>query len=235
MPYCVHCGVKLNPAEKRCPLCDTVSYDPHGNDQSSNDHWPNHMDVFPQKKIHWQFVSKMAVWIIAAIACIVTLCDLLTTGGISWSCFVNAGCLFAAGLAAIPIFRHFFVKAVVPFIGTAGSLFLIAEGTHGMRWFLYLALPATVISTGYIAVSIWLARSKKPRLFYRITVCLLLLILSLVIIECVTDLYSENSIHIFWSLYAVIPLFFITLFFTIAAHNRRIVEYIRKNMFLSPH
>ena len=234
MSYCVHCGVKLNPAEKRCPLCDTPVYDPHGNGRSSSNYLPDHMDVFPQKRIHWQFVSRIVLWIIAVIACVVTLCDLLTTGGISWSCFVNAGCLFVAGFAAIPAVRRAFFKIMTPFIGTAAALFLIAEGTQGLRWFLYLALPAVAITAGYTAVSVWLARRKKLRLFYRIAVCLLLLILSLVIIECVTDLYLDNTIHIFWSLYAVIPLFFITLFFAIAAHNHRVVEYIRKNMFLSP-
>lgn len=234
MSYCVYCGVKLDSTEKRCPLCDTPVYNPHGNDQSSGNHLPDHIDVFPQRTLNWRFVSKVAIWMIAVVACVVTLCDLLTTGRISWSCFVNAGCLFVVGFAAIPALRHAFARILVPFAGTAAALFLIAERTHGMRWFLYLALPAALITTGYTAVSICLARRKKLRLFYRIAVCLLLLILSLVIIECVTDLYLENVIHIFWSLYAVIPLFFITLFFAIAAHNRRIVEYIRKNMFLSP-
>ena len=111
---------------------------------------------------------------------------------------------------------------------------LIAHAVHGMRWFLYLALPAAGIAAGYTTVSVWLACRKKLRLFYRIAVCLLLLIVSMVIIETVTDLYAENAVHIFWSLYAVIPLSLIALFFTIAAHNRRIVEYIKKNMFLSP-
>lgn len=184
--------------------------------------------------IHVVAILLMILVIVAAVACVVMLCDLLTTGRISWSCFVNAGCLFVAGFAAIPALRHTFARILVPFAGTAVALFLIAERTHGMRWFLYLALPAALITTGYTAVSIYLARRKKLWLFYRIAVCLLLLILSLVIIECVTDLYLENVIHIFWSLYAVIPLLFITLFFAIAAHNRRIVEYIRKNMFLSP-
>jgi len=45
---------------------------------------------------------------------------------------------------------------------------------------------------------------------------------------------NVGDILIFWPLYAVIPLSLIALFFAIAAHNRRIVEYIKKNMFLSP-
>ena len=28
MPYCVHCGVELDPAVKTCPLCGTAVNDP---------------------------------------------------------------------------------------------------------------------------------------------------------------------------------------------------------------
>ena len=28
MPYCVHCGVELDPSVHRCPLCGTAVLDP---------------------------------------------------------------------------------------------------------------------------------------------------------------------------------------------------------------
>ena len=40
--------------------------------------------------------------VLAAVSLVVILCDILTTGKIGWSLFAAAGCLLAAGFAAIP-------------------------------------------------------------------------------------------------------------------------------------
>lgn len=54
--------------------------------------------------------------------------------------------------------------------------------------------------------------------------------MSLIIMEVCTNLYAGNDAHLFWSIYALISLSVITVFFAVAG----IVEYIRKNTFLSP-
>lgn len=234
MPYCVHCGVKLNQAEKRCPLCGTPVFDPNSIDQAASDNEPIHIDMYPRRDINWRFLSKVTVAILATISCMTILCDLLTAGMISWSCFSLAGCVLLAGIAAIPDFKNVVLKILIPFMGAAFALFLAAIATQGLKWFLYLALPGISIAAIYTIVSVWLASKKKLRLLYRVVICLILLIVFLIVIEIITDLYAENEIHIFWSLYAVIPLSFIAVVFTITAHNNRMIDYIRKNMFLSP-
>ena len=234
MSYCVHCGVKLNTAEKSCPLCGTPVLDPKEEAPSECDHLPEQIDTYPRRDVNWRFISELVMLILAVAAGLVALCDFLTTGGISWSWFAMAGCAFLEGFAAIPASRSLPGKLLLPFAGTAVSLFLLSVPLHGTRWLLFLALPAAAIVTIYTAVCLYLSRQKRLRVFYRVALCLVLLILSLVMIEVLTDLYKENAVYLFWSLYAVIPLSFLTAFFTIAAHNRRIVEYIKKNIFLSP-
>ncbi len=234
MSYCVHCGVKLHTAEKRCPLCGTPVLDPKEEAPPKCDYLPERIDTYPRRDINWRFISELIMLILAVAAGLVVLCDFLTTGGISWSWFAMAGCAFLAGFASIPASRTLPGKLLLPFAGSAIALFLISFPLHGTRWLLLLALPAAAIITIYIAVCLCLSRKKRLRVFYRVAFCLVLLILSLVMIEVLTDLYNENAVCLFWSLYAVIPLSFLTAFFTIAAHNRRIVEYIKKNIFLSP-
>lgn len=232
MSYCVHCGVKLSDSENRCPLCGTPVIDPHIHCQTEFGCWSDHIDTFPQKQVNWQFVSKLMVLFFAVSAGAAALCDLVTTGSISWSWFAFAGCSFCAGTAAIPALPYIPCKLLFPFAGAATAMFFISVPLHGYRWLLYLALPSAAFITVYTSVCLWLAHRKKLRIPHKVALCLLLLILSLVTVEILTDLYIEDSIHIFWSLYAVIPLSLVALFFTIAAHNRRIVEYIKKNTFI---
>ena len=235
MSYCVHCGVKLKPAVRRCPLCDTPVFDPAELNLPTEDFRMEHVDTFPHERMNWPFVSRITLCVLASVAAVMALCDLLTTGCIGWSWYAAAGCALTAGFTAIPAVQHIFLRSVFPFFGIALALFLIAVPTGGMRWYLFLVLPITIVTAVYTAVSVWLVCRKKVKLFYRIALCLLMLVLSLIAVEICTDLYAENTVHLFWSLYAVVPLSFIAVFLTITARNHRIVEYIRKNMFVSPY
>ena len=73
MSYCVHCGVKLNLSEGKCPLCGTPVYDPNGAHQPPDADQPDLIDMFPRKRINWPFASGLALLIIAAVAVTVIL------------------------------------------------------------------------------------------------------------------------------------------------------------------
>ena len=234
MAYCVHCGVKLNMAEKTCPLCGTLIYDPNDDKHAYNNAWPDLIDLFPRKQINWAFLSKTAVIFAMILASSMVLCDLITTGNISWSLFVAAGCSLFDGFVSVLITKKLSLRILLPYLGMDTSIFMIACATQGLRWFMFLAFPFSIISAVYTFLCIWLIQKKKLRMIYRIALCLLMLILSLIVIEILIELYSGLEIHLYWSVYAVIPLFVIAVFLTVAAHNRRLIEYIKKNAFISP-
>jgi len=234
MAYCVHCGVKLGYAERVCPLCGTIVYDPAGIQTVNEKNWPDSIDFFQRKKVNWPFLSRMIILLLIVLAFISLLSDVIVTHQFGWSLYATAGCVLIAAIVAIPATRKSALRILFLFAGSTFALIILAYITNGFRWLLYLALPFTAIFFCYIALCVWLIRKKKLRLAYRVVFCLLTLIISLVVIEMLIGLYEGKPICIYWSAYAVIPLLVTVAFFTVAAHNRRLVEYIKKNSFVSP-
>ena len=89
MAYCVHCGVKLGAGEKRCPLCHTVSIDPH---ESKTDApqplYPIHtpQQLMTRSKRYFLILFGILL-LVPALLCLVI--DLLIGGGITWSIYAQ--------------------------------------------------------------------------------------------------------------------------------------------------
>ena len=113
-------------------------------------------------------------------------------------------------------------------------LLIIAWRNDGFRWYFILALPFSTIATAYVLICIYLVQKKKLRILHRVAVCLVCLVLSLMFVEILTDLYSQNAIRLFWSVYAIIPLSVLAVLLLLLSRNRRLIERIRKNTFISP-
>ena len=85
--YCINCGVKLADSEKQCPLCLTKVYHP---DISQKDADP----LYPPQRYPALQVSPTGTRVILTVLFLLPLliclqCDLLLSGGISWSGYVS--------------------------------------------------------------------------------------------------------------------------------------------------
>lgn len=232
MAYCVHCGVKLSANAAACPLCGTVVYDPIAEKSIPEYAWPEQEDRFPSRRLNLPYLSKLMLLGLAAVIGVNVLCDLITTGSVSWSWYVIGISLFLAGISSALRFSQPWLKAVCVYSGMELMLLTIAWRNDGLRWFLLLALPFSSIMTAYVLICLRLALKKKLRVLHRIALCLACLVLSLILVEILTDQYLQNEIHLFWSIYAVIPLSVLALLLMLLSQNRHLLEEIRKNTFI---
>ena len=232
MSYCVHCGVKLGVDAAVCPLCGTPVNDPLAEKSIPEALWPEREDHFQKHALNWPYLSCLVLLGLAVSSCAVMLCDLITTGHISWSWYVVGAALSLGGFAAIPNLHHSWSRSVCAYTGIELMLLIIAWRNDGFRWYCFLALPFSSIITAYLLICLRLVLRKKLRLLHRIALCLTCLVLSLIAVEALTDQYVCNEIHLFWSVYAVIPLAVIAILFMLLSRNKHLVETIRKNTFI---
>ena len=141
--YCIKCGVKLAEDKKPCPLCGTVPFHPEITAQESERLYP--AGRFPtNNQISPKVVLTVITTLLFLLPIIITLqCDILISGGITWSGYVVGALLTAYTIILLPMWFHkpnpvIFVP--ISFAVIAIYLLYINWVNHG-SWFLSFALP----------------------------------------------------------------------------------------------
>lgn len=140
--YCANCGVELADTEERCPLCQTRAH-PDLQRQPSTPLYPR--DQYPAQQVStWGVkIVLITVFLLPMLICI--QCDLLISGGITWSGYVAGALLMCYIIGVLPTwFKHPNPVIFVPCGFAAVGLYLlyISIATGG-RWFLSFAFPVT--------------------------------------------------------------------------------------------
>ncbi len=154
MSYCVHCGVELDDAARRCPLCHTPVLDPN---RLQNGEVP---PSFPQRREEVLPVSKKeagllltAMLLSAALCCVVL--NLFLGRGRAWSLYL-AG---AAGMLWIWFALPLFLRRMAPALRLTADLaavgvyvYLISLDLNGAGWFWGLVLPLLAAAEAAVLV-----------------------------------------------------------------------------------
>ena len=142
MPYCVHCGVKLDDDARRCPLCGTPVMDPNLVRESAAE------PVFPTQAGEVKPVSRgeAALLITVILASISAACV--------WSLYI-IGAMAMLWLWFVPPLMDRkmgrFLRLLLDTAAIALYVLIIALVNHGLSWYKGLALPI-VLSTGAAAL-----------------------------------------------------------------------------------
>ena len=232
MSYCVNCGVRLADSEKICPLCSTPVINPNEKkeerDQTSA--YPDSVEKF--RPLNKKFIIKL-LWLgVFIVSGIVLLLDLLTNGRVTWSAYVFGGVAYAGAILTFLSVRSKHLMFLCCGISTLLLLYLIAWRSGGIRWFIELALPVTIIYFAYSEFC-WLSISKKnSNPFFKTSLCLLAFSLTLIGTECVIDYFVEKTVSLVWSLYAATPFAVVGLALLAISLNKKLMEDIKKRSFL---
>lgn len=175
MSYCVHCGVELDDAARRCPLCHTPVLDP--NRLREGEVPPS---SFPQRREEVLPVSKKeagllltAMLLSAALCCVVL--NLFLGRGRPWSLYL-AG---AAGMLWIWFALPLFLRRMVPALRLTADLaavgvyvYLISLDVGGGGWFWGLAFPLLAAAEAAIlALALLLRRPHSTLTRFVMVLC----------------------------------------------------------------
>ncbi len=199
MSYCVNCGVELEAAQKKCPLCGVVVINPLAPPQEEKKTYPKIRDDFKKKdRLFWiKFITVLLA--VPIITCV--LSDLLVTKHLSWSVYVIAGVSLLWVLSTSPLYFKKFsiikmllinIAAIVVFLST------IEAAVGGRPWLLPIALPICayllISSLAVIGFTRLLGLSGLG-IAAAISICIGLMLPGL---EVLIDLYNTGAVSLFW-------------------------------------
>lgn len=232
MAYCVHCGVKLGPGEKACPLCHTVSVDPsETSPPSSERNYPTHTPEQLLTRSKRYFLSLFGILLLVpALLCLVI--DLLGGNGVTWSVYAFTALVLLYITIAVPIWveKH---KPYFALITAYGCLMLylkmVEEASRSGNWFFPIVLPCVTLFTLLTLLIIRLYRHGK---LGRFTLCGAVL-LEIGILSLLIDILiavSLGRIALLWSPYVLAPCLFVAALIFFINGNHTIREEIRRRV-----
>lgn len=230
MSYCVNCGVKLASSEKKCPLCNTVVYNPNIKEDTYH---PNYSDKIEKiKSINLRYIVKLSVIVLLILGIISVFCDLIITKSISWSIYVICSILYLSCHLSFIMKKGIKIPMLLELVGSELFLLVITYLNDGLLWYKYLAMPFIFILWLYVVLCIYLVKRKTKSLLRRIAICLMFSSITLIIIEILIDLYLRGVISLSWSIYAMLPISIISTLILILSFNRKLLDEIKQRVFI---
>ncbi len=228
--YCVNCGVRLNDAEKRCPLCGTRVYHPDLQRPATEPLYPREWAATEPERSGLRFLLTV---IFAVAACVCFLVEFSQSRTVTWSGYALGGILLAYVLLVLPIwFRRPNPVIFVPvdFLAVGLYLLYIDLMTKG-GWFLSFAFPVTGIAGLLVTAVVALVRYVRRGYFFILGGALLgvggyLMLLEL--FQCIT--FGGQMFR--WCLYPTGACALLGLFFILAGVIRPLGNALRKRMFI---
>lgn len=231
MAYCVHCGVKLGEGEKKCPLCKTISVDPHAPSPAKDapSLYPTHTDEQLLIRSKRYFLGLFALLLlIPALLCL--LIDFLVGGQISWSIYAFTALILLYIAIAVPIWVDK-QKAYFGVVTAYGCLMLylkmVETVSHSGNWFFPIVLPSITL---YVLLTLLLIHLFHRGILGRFTLCGAILIqiaLLCAAVDILVSLAAGKGLFL-WSPYVFAPCLFVAALIFFINYNRTIREEIRR-------
>ncbi len=236
MPYCVKCGVELEQAAKRCPLCATSVLLPPELKQEQETALPAYPErlVIPQNT-NRRFTSFIlsVVLLIPNIVCVLT--DFVFSPNSHWSIYVNAASVLIFLLLILPGFMQKASAYLLLSIDAAAVclFFYLISSEDGMPgWYIPLALPLIFGLFAMLFVwAFWLKRKKHawPSIVVAVLMCVSAYS---VLLELVVTNYLLHHFSLGISLIVVASCAALSCFFIAVRQNKHLRAWLTKKFFV---
>ncbi len=230
--YCIKCGVELADSEKKCPICGTVPYHP---ELKRNITAPRYPEYTEQTKHITRRTVMFIVTVLFAIAAIqIAICDIVITGGISWSAYASGGVILLYLLAILPFwFRDPNPVIFVPCGFTAVGLYvaMINLMTHG-DWFISFGLPTVGIAGIIITAVVTLRKYVRGGFFFIYGGATIASGIYVSLIELFIHITFNTGKYFYWSVYPLTVSALLGLAMIVIGICRPIREALEKKFFI---
>ena len=234
MSYCVNCGVELDETLRRCPLCGTEVINP--NQRSAPDPaarpFPSKVEQLERRAVR-RFFTVMATLMLLIPPVVCLLCNVLSSGRITWSAYVLGATAMAYVYVLVPCAAehpHPWLFLLLDCGVTLLFLYAIAAHAHG-DWFLPLALPLTLSVAAAVAAVLLLFRRCRA-LFVRLSGLLALSGLLCAAINLFISLYLERTPVLHWSLFVLAPFLILAAIALVVNRRVQFKEEVRRRFFI---
>ncbi|MDD3346175.1 DUF6320 domain-containing protein [Oscillibacter sp.] len=202
MPYCVNCGVELNPGSKSCPLCKTPAWQPEAIDPP----------YFPTKPAEVALVSKRMLALI--VTCMLVsvgascgLVNLILPTERPWSLYVIGAVVMLWIWLVLPMLLRrmpTFLRLTLDVAAIGIYVYLISLDLNGTHWFRALALPLLGVCCAVVFLLSFLLRGNRRSRLSAISLTIGAAGLMALGTEFFTDRYLHGAWDPGWSLATVV-------------------------------
>ncbi|MBQ9942631.1 MAG: hypothetical protein IJP03_06470 [Christensenellaceae bacterium] len=237
MSYCVNCGVKLAPSEKKCPLCQVPVINPISpwtQPDEKNRPYPRQVEKI-MTRIDRRFGAVLGSLILLIPTLLTVLCNMLIEGGITWSAYVlgayvclNVWVLFPFWLKKHSLALCWVLDSAVTFL----YLGLIHHLTGHGGWLLPLGLPLGLLACLLTGLIMLLFRRELLATLYKTAGLFATLGLGACLTELVLDVYIHGIFAPMWSLFVLVSCLIIALLLFTLEKRNKLKEQIRRRLFL---
>ena len=232
MSYCVNCGVKLAPSEKRCPLCGTEVINPREKENVPvRPAYSSEIENYSFKNVNWKYLGNVLSLVLAGIAVLFVICNLITSGKIDWSLYVLISTAYLETFMLFFYLKSFAVSAAVWLLSTELLIGGIAFLSGDVKWFILLVGPFVAEGGILTILAVCLFMNRRIMLIRKISALLLYIAVMLLVMEAHIDVFVSGSISLFWSVFASLPVGCLSLVFFCISFSSRIMEEMRQRLF----
>lgn len=232
MSYCVNCGVKLDEALNKCPLCHTPVINP--NELKMKDAIsPFATQKGETEKVKSKDMIILTTVFLATTAICCMLLNYLVFSKTLWSIPIIGLCAFIWIVCIPPIaFEKMpvYISMLIDGFAMAGYLYMLSFMTTNKAWLTKLALPITALAT-VLVLTFTLSVKQISSSILSIALYFYILIPILCIgIELLVWHYYNKPLHITWSAIVLVPCLIVDIALITILSRKRLREAVRRRL-----
>ena len=204
MPYCVSCGVELNPNAKVCPLCQTPVWHPSP-PQPAAPYFPTQPAVV--KPASKRSLALILTSMLVSVSFCCGLLNLLLPTRHPWGLYVIGGAMMLWIWFVLPLLARgmpMFLRLTLDVAAVGVYVYLIALGVHGQDWFYHLALPILAVACVVVFCLSFLLRGGRRSILTSAMLCIIAAALFCLGVEVCVDWYLYGVWAPQWSLITLV-------------------------------
>ena len=233
MSYCVNCGVELVEAERCCPLCGVESINPASPFDPATERKYPEVPVGGYRRGFRDLVAPIAMIMLIPVL-ISIVCDVLTSGFVTWSVFVVAS-IVLVGLFLLPPLGMRKSRPLaclfIDWIGVGLFLFVLDYFTPWM-WFFRVGLPLTCVGCVVSISVVALFLRVDMRNLVKAAISLFTIGGFVMFTDFMIKRYLGRDFPLGWSLIVIVPCVVLGIVALIVNRNHRLKEEMRQRFFV---
>ena len=234
MSYCVNCGVELAESEKSCPLCTVEVINPVSSHKcDSETPYPPYRQQSVQKVSREGIIDLLTIIFLIPVA-ISVVCDLSLTGTLTWAGYVIGAFSVLYIFIVLPMVFDRMTPPAALALDAAGLLafLLFIERINRDGWFLFFAMPVTLILFGIIITVTALSLYTKIQRLIIAALTLILIGFFCVTVEMLLNLTFNLRDHLIWSIYPAVTFAMLSIAVLYINGNKPLKEKLERKLFI---
>ena len=221
MSYCVNCGVKLDEALLKCPLCNTPVINPNELKKAEVSS-PFSMEKGETEKVKSKDVIVLTTVFLATTA----ICCMLSLPIIGLCAFIWIVVIPSIAFEKMPIYIYLLIDG----FAMAGYLYMLSFMTSNKAWLTKLALPITALATVLILTFTLLMKNISSSILSLALYFYILVPILCIGIELLICHYYNTPLHITWSAIVLVPCLIVAIVLITILSRKRLREAVRRRL-----